>query len=67
MQVFNVYSFRNPSDEIIVVKLNENGEVPFIKSPEGSSGFGYEPMQDSEPFNMLKMASPFHPARARTG
>lgn len=50
VQVFNVYSFRNPSDEMIVVTLNKNGEVPFIKSPEGSSGFGYEAMQDSEPF-----------------
>ena len=50
IQVFNVYSFRNPSDEIIVVTLNENGEAPFIKSPEGSSGVGYEPMQDSEKF-----------------
>jgi mono/diheme cytochrome c family protein len=50
VQVFNVYSFRNPSDEMIVVTLNENGEVPFIKSPEGFSGFGYEAMQDSERF-----------------
>jgi len=50
VQVFNVYSFRNPGDEIIVVKLNEKSEVPFIKSPEGSSGFGFEPMQDSESF-----------------
>jgi hypothetical protein len=30
VQVFNVYSFRNPGDEIIVVKFNEKGEVPFI-------------------------------------
>jgi mono/diheme cytochrome c family protein len=50
VQIFNVYSFRNPSDEMIVVTLNEYGEIPFIKSPEGSSGFGYETMQDSEPF-----------------
>jgi mono/diheme cytochrome c family protein len=50
VQVFNVYSFRNPGDELIVVKLSENSEIPFIKSPEGSSGFGYEPMQDSEKF-----------------
>jgi len=50
VQVFNVYSFHNPSDKLIVVKLNENSEIPFIKSPEGSSGFGYEPMQDSERF-----------------
>jgi mono/diheme cytochrome c family protein len=53
VQVFNVYSMRNPSDEIILVKFNERGEVPFIKSPEGSSGFGYEPMQDSEPFQQI--------------
>jgi len=50
IQVFNVYSFRNPNDAIIVVKLSENSEIPFIKSPEGSSGFGYEHMQDSESF-----------------
>ncbi len=50
VQVFNVYSFRNPGDEIIVVNLNENSEIPFLKPPEGSSGFGYEPMQDSENF-----------------
>ena len=54
VQVFNVYSFRNPGDEIIVVKLNEKGEVPFIKPPEGSSGFGYEPMQDSKPFQPME-------------
>ena len=50
IQVFNVYTFRNPGDEMVVVKLNQNGEVPFIKAPEGSSGFGYERMQDSQPF-----------------
>lgn len=50
IQVFNVYSFRNPSDEMIVVKLNENGEVPFVKPPEGASGVGYERMQDSATF-----------------
>jgi hypothetical protein len=50
IQVYNVYSFRNPSDEIIVVTLNEHGEIPFIKSPQGSSGFAYEAMQDSEKF-----------------
>jgi mono/diheme cytochrome c family protein len=53
IQVFNVYSFRNPSDEIILVKLNEKGEIPFIKLPEGSSGSGYEPMQDSQPLQQI--------------
>jgi hypothetical protein len=50
IKVYNVYSFRNPSEEIVVVKLNEQGEIPFLKSPEGSSGVGYEAMQDSENF-----------------
>ncbi len=50
VQIFSVYSFHNPGDEIIVVKLHGNGEIPFIKAPEGSSGFGYEPTQDSERF-----------------
>lgn len=54
IQVFNVYSFRNPSDKMIVVQLNEKGEIPFIKAPEGASGFGYEPMQDSEPFAQME-------------
>ena len=50
IQVFNVYSFRNPGDEMIVVKLDANGQVPFIKPPAGGSGVGYERMQDSAPF-----------------
>src|SRR5215210_3991660 len=54
IQVFNVYSFRNPGDEMVVVKLDEKGDVPFLKAPEGSSGFGYEPMQDSEAFVQIE-------------
>jgi hypothetical protein len=67
VQVFNVYSFRNPGDEIVVVKLNENGEVPFIKSPEGSSGFGYEPMQDSEPFMQIENGFAIPPSEGSYG
>jgi hypothetical protein len=50
IQVFNVYSFHNPSDETIVVTLDANSQVPFIKAPEGSTNVGYEQMQDSEKF-----------------
>ncbi|HSL28751.1 MAG TPA: c-type cytochrome [Anaerolineales bacterium] len=50
VQIFEVYTFRNPGDEIVVVELSENGEIPFMKLPEGVSGVGYEPMQDSETF-----------------
>ncbi len=50
IQVFNVYSFHNPTEQTIVVTLDEQGQVPFIKAPEGSSNVGYEPMQDTEKF-----------------
>ena len=50
IQIFNVYSFHNPGDETILVRLDENGQIPFFKSPEGTSGFGYETMQDTEKF-----------------
>jgi hypothetical protein len=67
IQVFNVYSFRNPSDEIIVVKLNEKGEIPFMKLPEGSSGSGYEPMQDSEPFQQIENGFAVPPSEGSYG
>jgi mono/diheme cytochrome c family protein len=67
VQVFNVYSFRNPSDEIIVVKFNEKGEVPFIKAPEGASGVGYEPMQDSEPFQQIENGFAIPPSEGSYG
>lgn len=50
IQVYGVYSFRNPSDKTIVVELKDGTEVPFIKMPEGTTGLGYEALQDSEPF-----------------
>jgi mono/diheme cytochrome c family protein len=67
VQIFNAYSFRNPGDEIIVVKFNENGEIPFIKAPAGSSGFGYEPMQDSEPFQSLENGFAIPPSEGSYG
>ena len=50
IQVFGVYSFRNPSDKTLVVSLKDGQEIPFIKYPEGTTGLGYEALQDSEPF-----------------
>jgi hypothetical protein len=54
VQVVSVYSFSNPTEEIITVTLNDNSEVPFIKSPEGSSGLRYETTQNSEPFLQMQ-------------
>ncbi|MEW6085954.1 MAG: c-type cytochrome [Chloroflexota bacterium] len=48
--VYNLYSFRNPTDEIVVVPQDASGEIPFVKFPEGSFNFGFEPTQDSESF-----------------
>ena len=67
VQVFNVYSFRNPGDEVVVVKFNEKGEVPFLKAPTGSSGFGYEPMQDSEPFQQIENGFAIPPSEGSYG
>jgi mono/diheme cytochrome c family protein len=67
VQVFNVYSFRNPGDEVIVVKFNEKGEVPFLRAPAGSSGFGYEPMQDSEPFQQIENGFAIPPSEGSYG
>ena len=50
IQVFGVYSFRNPSDKTVIVELKDGSEVPFIKVPEGTTVQGYEALQDSEPF-----------------
>jgi hypothetical protein len=50
VQVFGVYSFRNPSDKTIIVELKDGGDIPFIKTPEGTINGGYEALQDSEPF-----------------
>lgn len=50
VQIFGVYSFRNPSDKTIVVPLKDGTEIPFIKMPEGMLNQGYEALQSSEPF-----------------
>ena len=50
IHVYGLYSFRNTTEKIIVVPSGASDEIPFIKFPEGSSGFGFEPMQDSENF-----------------
>lgn len=50
IQVYGVYSFRNPSDKTVVVELKDGKDIPFIKMPEGTNNLGYEALQDSEPF-----------------
>ena len=50
VQVFGVYSFHNPSDKTVLVELKDGTEIPFIKNPEGTTGQGYEALQDSQPF-----------------
>ena len=67
VQVFEVYSFRNPGDETVMVTLNEKGEIPFFKPPEGASGVGYEPMQDSEPFQQIENGFAIPPSEGSYG
>lgn len=67
IQVFNVYSFRNPGDEIILVSLDEKGEIPFFKSPQGSSEPGYETMQDSQKFQQTPNGFAIPPSEGSYG
>lgn len=67
IQVFQVYSIRNPGDKTVIVSLNEKREIPFMKPPEGSSGVGYEPMQDSEPFQQTENGFAIPPSEGSYG
>jgi hypothetical protein len=67
VQVFEVYLFRNPSDEIIVVELDAQGEIPFMKLPQGATGIGYEPMQDSENFQQTDNGFAIPPSEGSYG
>ncbi|MDO8754842.1 MAG: hypothetical protein Q7J80_13170, partial [Anaerolineales bacterium] len=49
-QVFAVYSITNASDKTIIINMGEKQVVPFIASPAGAEGLGYEATQDSAPF-----------------
>ena len=50
IQVFGVYSFHNPTEKTIRVELKDGTDIPFIKTPDGTTSMGYEALQDSEPF-----------------
>lgn len=50
ISTYSLYTFHNLTNEVIVVPQDDSGQIPFIKFPEDSFGFGFEPMQDSEPF-----------------
>lgn len=50
LDVLGLYSFRNPGPDMIMVKMAEQQEIPFIKFPQGAEGLGYEAMQDSARF-----------------
>jgi cbb3-type cytochrome oxidase subunit 3 len=50
ISVYSLYSFRNPTDELIYIPQNETGQIPFIEFPKGSSDIGFEPMQESESY-----------------
>jgi len=67
VQVYGLYSFRNITEKIILVPSGESDEIPFIKFPEGSSGFGFEPMQDSENFIPTENGFAIPPSEAAYG
>ena len=50
IQVYGIYSFRNPGSEIVAVEQSDTGEIPFIRFPEDAFSTGFEPTQESERF-----------------
>ncbi len=48
--VYSLYSFRNPTEQIVIVPQDASGEIPFVRFPAGSFNFGFEPTKDSESF-----------------
>ena len=49
-QIFAVYSITNASDKTIIINMGDKQVVPFIASPDGAEGLGYEATQNSAPF-----------------
>jgi mono/diheme cytochrome c family protein len=49
-EVLALYTFRNPGDVIVSVAMENQQEIPFLKYPLNSQGFGYQAVQDSAPF-----------------
>ncbi len=50
LQVFSVYTLMNNGDKTILVRVDQDQEVPFIDFPEGAEQLGYEATQDSAAF-----------------
>jgi hypothetical protein len=67
IQVFGAYSFRNLTEETVVVELKDGVEIPFIPSPEGAQALGFEPMQDSQPFTSVDNNLAFPPSEQPYG
>jgi hypothetical protein len=50
VQIFAVYSITNTSDKTIIINMGDEQVIPFIASPEGAEGLGYEATQETAPF-----------------
>jgi len=50
VQMFAVYTINNSSDKTVLVKVQNNQQVPFIAFPQGAQTLGYEATQDSAVF-----------------
>ncbi|MBM3125396.1 MAG: cytochrome c [Chloroflexi bacterium] len=50
VQILAVYSLTNSSEKTLTVRLGEQEEIPFIKTPKGTQNIGYEAASDGAPF-----------------
>jgi mono/diheme cytochrome c family protein len=53
IQILAVYNLTNSSERTLAIRLGEQEEIPFIKTPKGTENIGYEAASDSAPFTPL--------------
>ncbi|HVF26202.1 MAG TPA: cytochrome c, partial [Anaerolineales bacterium] len=67
IRVLTAYSFRNLTDQIVVVESKDGMEIPFIKVPNGAQVLGFQAMEDSQPFTANGSTLAFAPSEQPYG
>jgi len=67
IRVLTAYSFRNLTDQIVMVESKDGLEIPFIKVPNGAQVLGFQAMEDSQPFTANGSTLAFAPSEQPYG
>ena len=66
-QIFAMYTITNTGDKTIIINMGDDQVVPFIASPEGAEGLGYEATQNSAPFVPIEKGFAMPPSETPYG